>query len=54
MAKAVDHGIPISLCRPCATARGVTDADLEGRNAQFTNSEAMAAAIAWATKVLVV
>jgi uncharacterized protein involved in oxidation of intracellular sulfur len=54
MAKTQDLGIPISLCRPCALARGVTDADLEGRNAQFTNAQAMAAAMAWAAKVLVV
>lgn len=54
MAKTQDLGIPISLCRPCAQARGVTDADLDGRNAQFTNSQAMAAAMAWAAKVLVV
>jgi hypothetical protein len=54
MAKTQDLGIPISLCRPCGLARGVTDADLEGRNAQFTNSQAMAAAMAWAANVLVV
>ena len=54
MAKVQDHGIPIFLCRPCATARGVTDADLEGRNAQFTNAQATAAAMEWAAKVLVV
>lgn len=54
MAKVQDHGIPIFLCRSCATTRGVTDADLEGRNAQFTNSQAMAAAMEWAAKVLVV
>lgn len=54
MAKAQDRGIPIYVCRPCAEARGVGDADLDGRNAQYTNGQAMAAAIAWATKVLVV
>jgi uncharacterized protein len=54
MAKVQDHGVPIFLCRPCAMARGVTDADLEGRNAQFTNAQAMAAAMEWATKILVV
>lgn len=54
LAKAQDHGIPIFVCRPCATARGVSEADLDGRNAQFTNAQAMAAAMAWATKVLVV
>ena len=54
MSKAQDHGYPIYLCRPCAMARGVTEADLEGRNAQFTNAEAMAAGMAWAGKVLVV
>ena len=54
LAKVQDHGIPISLCRPCAMARGVTDADLQGRNAQFTNSQAMAAAMEWAAKILVV
>jgi len=54
MAKTQDHGIPIFLCRPCALARGITDADLEGRNAQFTNGPAMAAAMAWAAKILVV
>jgi uncharacterized protein involved in oxidation of intracellular sulfur len=54
LAKAEAHGIPIFLCRPCALARGVTEADLEGRNAQFTNAQAMAAAMAWATKILVV
>lgn len=54
MAKSQDLGIPVSLCRPCALARGVTDADLEGRNAQFTNAQAMAAAMAWAAKVLAI
>jgi uncharacterized protein involved in oxidation of intracellular sulfur len=54
IAKTQDHGIPVFLCRPCATARGITDADLEGRNAQFTNAQAMAAAMAWAAKVIVV
>jgi len=54
LAKTLDHGIPIFLCRPCALARGVTDADLEGRNAQFTNAQAMAATMEWAAKVLVV
>lgn len=54
MAKAQDHGIPVFLCHPCATARGVTDADLEGRNAQFSNAQTMAAAMHWAAKVLVV
>jgi hypothetical protein len=32
----------------------LTDADLEGRNAQFTNAQAMAAAMEWAGKVVVV
>jgi predicted peroxiredoxin len=54
MAKTHDDGIPISLCRSCAVARGVSEADLEGRNAQFTNSQAMAATMEWAAKVLVV
>jgi uncharacterized protein involved in oxidation of intracellular sulfur len=54
MAKAQDHGVLIFLCRPCAMARGVTDADLEGRNAQFTNAQAMAATMEWAAKVFVV
>jgi uncharacterized protein involved in oxidation of intracellular sulfur len=54
MTKARDHGIPIFLCRPCALARGITDADLEGRNAQFTNAQAMAATMEWASKVFVV
>lgn len=54
IAKVQDHGVPMYLCRSCAMARGVTDADLEGRNAQFTNAQAMAAAMQWATKVLVV
>jgi predicted peroxiredoxin len=54
MAKTQDHGIPIFLCRPCALARGVTDADLEGRNAQFTNAQAIAATMEWAAKVFVV
>jgi uncharacterized protein involved in oxidation of intracellular sulfur len=53
MAKAQDGGVPIYVCRPCAEARGVTDSDLDGRNAQYTNGPAMAAAMAWATKVLV-
>jgi predicted peroxiredoxin len=52
--KVEDHGVPIFLCRPCAVARGIEDADLDGRNAQFTNAQAMAAAMAWASKVLVV
>jgi predicted peroxiredoxin len=54
LAKVQDRGVPIFLCRGCAVARGITDQDLEGRNAQFTNGQAMAAAMAWATKVLVV
>jgi predicted peroxiredoxin len=54
MAKVQDRGVSIFLCRPCAMARGLTDADLEGRNAQFTNAQAMAAAMAWAAKILVV
>jgi uncharacterized protein involved in oxidation of intracellular sulfur len=54
IAKAQDRGVPMYLCRSCALARGVTDADLEGRNAQFTNAQAMAAAMQWATKVFVV
>jgi sulfur relay (sulfurtransferase) complex TusBCD TusD component (DsrE family) len=54
MAKTHGHGIPVFLCRPCALVRGITDADLEGRNAQFTNAQAMAATMEWATKVLVV
>jgi predicted peroxiredoxin len=54
MAKVQDRGVPVFLCRPCAQARGLTDADLEGRNAQYTNAQTMAAAMAWATKVLVV
>jgi len=54
MAGTRDHGIPIFVCRPCAAARGVTDLDLEGRNAQYTNGPAMAAAMEWAGKVLVV
>jgi len=54
MAKTQDHGIPVFLCRPCALARGITDADLEGWKAQFTNAQAMAATMEWATKILVV
>lgn len=54
MTKLLDRGIPIFLCRPCAMARGVTEADLEGQNAQFTNGPAMAAAMEWAAKILVV
>jgi sulfur relay (sulfurtransferase) complex TusBCD TusD component (DsrE family) len=54
MAATQNHGIPIFVCRPCAAARGVTDLDLEGRNAQYTNGPAMAAAMEWAGKVLVV
>ena len=54
LAKTLDRGIPVFLCRPCAAARGITDADLEGRNAQFTNAQAMASAMEWAAKVLVV
>jgi uncharacterized protein involved in oxidation of intracellular sulfur len=54
MAKAEAHGIPIFVCRPCAMARGVAESDLEGRNAQFTNAQVMAADMVWATKVLVV
>jgi uncharacterized protein involved in oxidation of intracellular sulfur len=53
MAKAHTQGILIYVCRPCATARGVTDSDLDGHNAQYTNGQAMAAAMEWATKVLV-
>jgi uncharacterized protein len=54
MAKVQDRGVPIFLCRGCAIARGLTEADLEGRNAQFTNGQAMAADMSWATKILVV
>jgi uncharacterized protein involved in oxidation of intracellular sulfur len=54
MAKLQDRGVPVFVCRPCAQARGLTDADLEGRNAQFTNAQAMAAAMEWAGKVVVV
>jgi sulfur relay (sulfurtransferase) complex TusBCD TusD component (DsrE family) len=54
LAKSQDRGVPVYICRPCADARGITDADLEGRNAQYTNGQAMAAAMQWATKVLVV
>jgi hypothetical protein len=32
----------------------VADADLEGKNAQFTNPQLTAATMAWATKILVV
>ncbi len=54
LAKVQEQGIPIYVCRPCAAARGVTETDLASRNAVFTNAQAMAAAMAWATKVLVV
>lgn len=54
IAKTRDHGVPISVCRPCAEARGVTEADLESWNAQYTNGPAMAAAMEWAGKVIVV
>lgn len=54
LAKVQEQGIPIYVCRPCAAARGVTETDLAGRNAVFTDARAMAAAMAWATKVLVV
>jgi uncharacterized protein involved in oxidation of intracellular sulfur len=54
LAKVREQGIPIYVCRPCATARGVSEADLIASNAQFTNAQAMAAAMAWATKVFVV
>jgi predicted peroxiredoxin len=54
LAKVQEQGIPIYVCRPCATARGVSEADLAGNKAVFTNAQAMAAAMAWATKVLVV
>lgn len=54
LGKTRDLGIPIFLCRSCAEARGVTDAALEGWNAQFTNAQAMAATMEWAAKVLVI
>ena len=54
IARTRDKGVPIFVCRPCAEARGVTDADLEGRGAQYTNGPAMAAAMEWAGKVLAV
>ena len=54
MAKTQDLGIPIFLCRACALARGLTDADLEGRNPQLTSGQALAGSMEWATKVLVV
>jgi predicted peroxiredoxin len=54
LARVQDHGIPLSVCRACAGARGITDADLEKHRAQYTNGAAMAAAMEWATKVLVI
>jgi predicted peroxiredoxin len=54
MAKTQAYAIPISLCRPCALARGITETDLEGWHAQFTNASVMAATMAWAAKVLLV
>ena len=53
MAKAQTQGILIYVCRACAEARGITNSDLDHRNAQYTNGQAMAAAMEWATKVLV-
>jgi len=32
----------------------VVDSDFEGKNAQFTNPQITAGAMAWATKILVV
>jgi len=37
-----------------ATARGVVDEDLQGKNAQFTNPKLTSEAMGWATKILVV
>lgn len=54
IARTQDRGVPIFVCRPCAEARGVTDADLESRHAQYTNGPAMAAAMEWAGKVFTV
>jgi hypothetical protein len=40
--------------RTGSAARGVVEADFEGKNAQYTNPPMTAATMAWANQVLVV
>jgi predicted peroxiredoxin len=54
LGQVLDRGVPFFLCRACAVARGLAETDIEGRNAQFTNAEVMAADMAWAAKILVI
>lgn len=35
MDNTIGQNVPFYLCMPCSMARGVTDEDIEGKNAQF-------------------
>jgi sulfur relay (sulfurtransferase) complex TusBCD TusD component (DsrE family) len=46
----IDHSVPVYVWERCSFARGVTEADLQGKNAQFTNPQIAAGRMATADR----
>jgi len=52
LAKTRAHKIPIHVWTACSRARGVLDADLDGKNATFAVPPTLVALTEWADKIL--
>ncbi len=52
IASVVEQNVPILVCGGCSTARGVTQADLDGKNAKFTSPKEVARIVATSPNVI--